>query len=127
MLSGYSYDIRYRNTTSHANADALSRLPLVRERPDEEIEDCAEYLVRQLEQLPVTVAALREATSRDPVLAKVLQFVQAGWPQVVQEEILKPYTKRQLELSTEQGCLMWGIHVVNITGQGPRRATWRSH
>ena len=124
LLSGYSYDIRYRNTTSHANADVLSRLPLVRERPDEEIEDCAEYLVRQLEQLPVTVAALREATSRDPVLAKVLQFVQAGWPQVVQEEILKPYTERQLELSTEH---MWGIHVVNITGQGPRRATWRSH
>ena len=97
---------------------------MVRERLDEEIEDCAEYLVRQLEQLPVTVAALREATSRDPVLAKVLQFVQAGWPQVVQEEILKPYTERQLELSTEH---MWGIHVVNITGQGPRRATWRSH
>ena len=40
LLSGYSYDIRYRNTTCRANADALSRLPLVRERPDEEIEDC---------------------------------------------------------------------------------------
>ena len=44
--------------TLHANADALSRLPLVMERPDEEIEDCAEYLVSQLEQLPVKVATL---------------------------------------------------------------------
>ena len=73
---------------------------------------CAEYLVCQLEQLPVTVAALQEATSRDPVLAKVLHFVQAGWPQVVLEEMLKPYMERQLELSTKQGCLMWGICVV---------------
>ena len=40
LLSGHSYDIRYRNTTSNANADALSRLPLVMEQPDEEIEDC---------------------------------------------------------------------------------------
>ena len=90
LLSGYSYDIRYRNTTLHANAGALSRLPLVMERQDEEIEDCAEYLVRQLEQLPVTVATLQEATSRDPVLAKLLQFVLTRWPQVVQEELSKP-------------------------------------
>ena len=80
--------------------------------PDEEIEDCAEYLVCQLEQIPVTVA-LREATSRDPVLAKVLQFVQAGWPQVVQEEMVKQYAERQLELSMKQGCLMWGICVLS--------------
>ena len=60
----------------------------------------------------MTVAALREATSRDPVLGKVLQFVQSGWPPVVQEEMLKPYMERQIELSTEQGCLMWGIRVL---------------
>ena len=79
LFSRYSYDIRYRSTTLHANADALSRIPLVMERRDEEIKDCAEYIVRPLEQLPVTVATLREATSREPVLAKVLQFVQTGW------------------------------------------------
>ena len=108
LLSGYSYDIRYRSTTLHANADALSRLPFIVECPElEEMDDGAEYMIRQLEQLPVTVASLQEATSRDPVLAKVLQFVQTGWPLVVQEEILKPYMDRQLELSTQQGCLMW--------------------
>ena len=76
------------------------------------MDDGAEYMIWQLEQLLVTVASLQEATSRDPVLAKVLQFVQTGWPLVVQEEILKPYMDRQLELSTQQGCLMWGIRVV---------------
>lgn len=41
-----------------------------------------------------------------------MQFVLSGWPLVVQEEMLKPYMERQLELSTKQGCLMWGIRVV---------------
>ena len=114
LLWGYFYDICYRSTTLQANADALSRLPLIVECPEpEEKDDGAEYMIRQLEQLPVTVASLQEATSRDPVLAKVLQFVQTGWPLVVQEEILKPpYMDRQLELSTQQGCFMWGIRVV---------------
>eukprot|EP00731_Ephydatia_muelleri_P006519 Em0003g767a len=65
-------------------------LPLVRDCPDEEIEDCAEYLVRQLEQLPVTVAALREATSKDPVLAKdkVLEELHGGHIRVVKMKAL---------------------------------------
>ena len=50
-------------------------------------------------------------------------------PQVVQEEMLKQYTERQLELSTEQGCHVGytGSRPTIIAGQGPRRTTWRSH
>ena len=127
LLWGYSYDICYRSTTLQANADALSRLPLIVECPEpEEKDDGAEYMIRQLEQLPVTVASLQEATSRDPVLAKVLQFVQTGWPLVVQEEILQPpYMDRQLELSTQQGCLMWGIRVV--VPQHCSSRSWRNY
>ena len=65
-LSMFQYTLQFRNTTAHANADALSRLPL-----------------------PVTTAVARvgasnrslsrfacNATRRDPQLASVLQFVQ---------------------------------------------------
>ncbi|KAL5502755.1 hypothetical protein EMCRGX_G009576 [Ephydatia muelleri] len=126
LLSGYSYDIRYRNTTSHANADALSRLPLVRERPDEEIEDCG-ISSTSAGTASCDSSSLARSYLKGPSASKSFAVCTSRVATVVQEEILKPYTERQLELSTEQGCLMWGIHVVNITGQGPRRATWRSH
>ena len=34
LLSGYHYDIEFRATTAHANADALSRLPLPQTGPE---------------------------------------------------------------------------------------------
>ena len=34
LLSAYTYDIEFRNTTAHGTADALSRLPLPRKGPE---------------------------------------------------------------------------------------------
>ena len=34
LLSAFSYDIRYRSTTAHANTDGLSHLPLPDSKPD---------------------------------------------------------------------------------------------
>ena len=48
---------------------------------------------------------------QDPVLAKVLNYTQNGWPSSVGPE-LKPFFDQRLEITVEAGCLMWGIKVV---------------
>eukprot|EP00731_Ephydatia_muelleri_P032793 Em0024g337a len=92
LLSEYTFHIRYRSTHCHGNADALSRLPLTEatevERQDrEELDDCPEFRLNQLEQIPVTTAVLRDATAKDPVLSRVLEYIQVGWPVDIPEEL----------------------------------------
>ncbi|KAL5510573.1 hypothetical protein EMCRGX_G006138 [Ephydatia muelleri] len=81
VLSEYTFHIRYRSTHCHGNADALSCLSLTEatevERQDrEELDDCPEIRLNQLEQIPVTTAVLRDATAKDPVLSRVLEYIQ---------------------------------------------------
>ena len=39
LLSAYQYDIVYRSTTKHSNADCLFRLPIKIDKPTEAIEE----------------------------------------------------------------------------------------
>ena len=68
-------------------------------------------LMEHLENSLVTTTEIRKTTARDPVLAHVLQNVQSGWPDECGDEELKPYWSRITELSTQQGCLLWGSGV----------------
>ena len=75
VLAEHTFHIRYRSTHCHGNADALSRLPLmedtaVKRQDREELDDCPEFRLNQLEQIPVTTAVLRNATAKDPVLSR---------------------------------------------------------
>ena len=45
------------------------------------------------------------------MLSKVRRFVQHGWPRAV-DSVLKPYQSRQLELSIQNNCLLWGNRIV---------------
>ena len=58
-----------------------------------------------------SVQDIQEATRRDAVLSKVYRYVQGGWPSQVADE-LRPYRDCQTELTTESGCLMWGIQMI---------------
>ena len=53
----------------------------------------------------------RQTRCRDPVLSKVYCFVRDGWPSETSNE-LKPFRNQEMELSIENGCLMWGIRVL---------------
>ncbi len=83
ILSAYDFQIEYKPTKAHANADGLSRLPaasvsspsLETCRPDLEV-----FNMRQMEALPVTSEQLRTATRRDPVLSRVVNYTKRGWP-----------------------------------------------
>ena len=51
--------------------------------------------------LPVTATKIQQETRKDPVLSKVLTFVQSGWPADVPSE-LKPFKSRESELDLDK-------------------------
>ena len=113
FLSGYDYNIQFKPTQAHSNADALSRLPLPVQDSYEtaDINAIHTFNVAQIEALPVTSQQVQTATRRDPTLSKVLKYVKSGWPQKVTPD-LQPYFNRRLEIGIESGCLMWGIRTI---------------
>lgn len=110
QLSAFSYDIEFKPTQEHGNADALSRLPLTATSSDVG-SDATVYNMRQIAALPLSNKDVERATRRDPILGKVLQYARKGWPGSVQEA-LKPYFQRKEELAIEGDCLLWGARVV---------------
>ena len=68
VLSGYTFDIQYRSTQAHSNADGLSRLPLPDKRPLGNQEDATAFMVGQLDALPVLATELASATRADPII-----------------------------------------------------------
>ena len=108
LLSAYSYQLEFRKTSKHGNADFLSRLPLAGTGATS-----VQYtfIIAQLQALPVTAEKLVTVTRQDPCLSRVLRYAREGWPGEVEEE-LKPYFHRRLVLSTEGDCLLWGMRVV---------------
>ena len=111
LLSAYSYDIRFKSTSAHANADGLSRLPLPWVTPEGQSPDVAIFNISQIENLPVTASEVRQATRTDPVLSKVMEFTQQGWPQSVIKD-LEPFKGKASELTIESECLLWGVRVI---------------
>eukprot|EP00079_Xenopus_tropicalis_P035717 XP_017949488.1 PREDICTED: uncharacterized protein K02A2.6-like [Xenopus tropicalis] len=108
LLLAYDYDIVYRRSQDHGNADALSRLPCpyTTDVHDESVI----FQVSFAEELPISCKDIAAATSRDPLIAKVWDFTSKGWPNYSSDKILN-FEKRD-ELSIDQGCLLWGIRVV---------------
>ena len=79
-LSMFEYKLKFWNTSAHANADALSRLPLpvkpaVSQTPQELV-----LLMDYLSDSPVTASQIQECTRKNPQLAPIVQFVQQGCP-----------------------------------------------
>ena len=68
-------------------------------------------LMEHLQDSPVTADDIRVWTRRDPLLAKVLQFVKDGWPDQCEDD-MKPFVSRKQELSLHKGCILWGTRVV---------------
>ena len=112
LLSAYQYDMQYWNGEEHANADALSRLPMAGVPSEEEqLRDVEVHNILQLEALPITNQQLKLATERDPLLSQVRQYIREGWPPVVPEEF-KAYLSRKQELTLQNDCILWGSRVV---------------
>ena len=111
ILSAYKYEIEFRPTGKHGNADGLSRLPLSGISPEEASSDPRVFNISQMESLPVTVRQLRSATHSDRLLSKVYRYVKGSWPHQF-PKCLQPFSDRRNELTVEEGCLLWGYRVI---------------
>ncbi|XP_062606687.1 uncharacterized protein K02A2.6-like [Saccostrea cucullata] len=114
FLSGYDYDIMYKNTKAHGNADSLSRLPLSDCESDDDYQDIDLMYLPQFETLPITSDRIRQETGRDPVTVKVYGYTMNGWNFSVKadDKELYRYFTRKDELTIHNGCLLWGMRVV---------------
>lgn len=112
-LSMFEYTLRFRRTMAHANADALSRLPLpiepaVISSPPELV-----LLTEHLATSPVSAGQIRAQTQRDPVLSQAVQYLEQGWPDSMEKTSpIYPFFTRRTELSLFEGCILWGSRVV---------------
>ena len=112
-LSQFEYRLTFRRTTAHANADALSRLPLPVQPEIEQPPPEMVLLCQHLDDSPITAKHIQEKTSKDPLLSTVEQYVLQGWPNSISAQpALRPFFERKLELSVYQGCILWGSRVV---------------
>ncbi|UYV73515.1 hypothetical protein LAZ67_10003901, partial [Cordylochernes scorpioides] len=137
-LAAYTYEIKFRRTQDHGNADLLSRLPV---ESDETPVLNQTFILSYVEDLPVTAAEIGVETKKDEVLSVVKRDTQQGWPERV-GEYLRPYFQRKLELTMDGECLLWGMRVIipsslrknmlsclheTHSGMGKMKAVARSH
>ena len=111
----------------HTNADALSRLPLSTTRQEPPKPPEVVYLMEYLDTTSVTSKQIGDWTDHDPVLSKVRDWIQSGWPQKkpVDPE-LNPYWMRRYELSVECRCVLWGSRVI-VPSKGRKRVLAMLH
>ena len=80
ILQAFQYDIEYRKSELHVNADILSRLP----DPDETAgEEPIVYNVSCVNDIPLSAINIATETRNDTILAQVCGYVMAGWPNYV--------------------------------------------
>ena len=112
-MSTFEYTLKFHNTTAHANADALSRLPLPVEPAVPQLPPELVLLADHLSNSPVTADQIRDCTRKDPQLAQIVQFVQQGWPSSYpSSDLISSFYEKRMELLLYEGCLLWANRVV---------------
>ena len=122
LLSQYEYEIEYRKTNKHGNADALSRLPIGLDVEFDREEDDADVdIVCTIKNIgsqlnPTDPGVLVKESSKDVVVSTVMSYTTKGWP--YKEETtstsseIKEFRKLENSLSVSNGCLLYGNRVV---------------
>ncbi|XP_054742683.1 uncharacterized protein K02A2.6-like [Anastrepha obliqua] len=112
-LMGYQFQIKYRKTTNHANADALSRLP---SGPDEDFDNGEINQVVAI-QTPIDIEVIRKSTNSDKILQRVKKYIQKGWPHKLSpnDQDLRPYFNRKLSLITQNDLILLQRDVTRVT------------
>ena len=116
-LMGYNYNIRYKNTHAHANADVLSRLPMKSDKSfiDDDTMEIS-FIHRQLiEQFPLNANEIALATTNDHTLCQVRQFILTKWPSSFcrsKNSHLVPYFNCRHTLSVINNCILKDVQVI---------------
>lgn len=109
LLGAYEYKIVYKPGKDQANADALSRLPLP--QMDDEEDSGQVFMLDVMDNPPIKTSQIQQWTAKDLILSQVRAWCLKGWPNKVDIQF-KAYSQRRLELSVEDGCVLWGARVV---------------
>lgn len=64
FLQSFDYEIRFRRSADHANADALSRISLTQTWPENVIEESEAVELSYIETLPLIANELMQATAQ---------------------------------------------------------------
>lgn len=118
FLNQFDFQIEYRNTSRHQNADALSRLPHGEDENFDKEESADDVdIVCAISNLSFQIQApdpgsLQKETAKDPVLSRVIRFTREGWPQNTNDVDLEKFRKLADSLTTLHGCLLYGTRVV---------------
>jgi hypothetical protein len=130
ILSNYSFTIQYVKTESFGSADVLSRLIANSCRPAEEvvISTCCLYtdwnfahvevelsvnVMESVDELPIPVKDIVEATASDETLQEVLRHMRDGWPKKSPKPELDAYFVKRDSLSLVEGCLFYSHLTTN--------------
>jgi hypothetical protein len=111
-LANFDYDIVYKHTTQHNNADGPSHLPIYICKDDVDVEADEFRFVNymHLPHQPVNCIDIAEATKEDSVLSKVVDYILYGWPMKLTEDV-KPYETNKNEYSVD-GFFSWKNRIV---------------
>jgi hypothetical protein len=115
FLMGYTYHIHYKSTHCHANADALSRLPI---RDDDSVIDDDTMNINFIQaelhnQWPLKATEIAAATDKDETLQLVRKFTLTKWPDSkVKNPKLLPYYNHRNFLSVINGCILRDTQVI---------------
>lgn len=69
LLSAYDYNICYKSTTDHGNANGFSRLPLPSATPSMDTGGATSFNIGQIQAFPMTFQDIQKATRHDEILA----------------------------------------------------------
>jgi transposase InsO family protein len=112
-LRAYNFEVRYRPTKQHSNADGLSRLPLGADTTfdcteEKEEAEFAHLIAGQLFDSPIDGTHIASETDKDAVLSEVKQRIQKGWfsKPSGNTEYLRPYWNVKDRLFIQDGIIL---------------------
>ena len=110
-LHQYNFDVKYVSGSKNQVADMLSRL-IHDTKPSKPTDEDMPVLEIQLDVL-VNLADLTKASSEDPILQQVRQYIQNGWPPHSPSSELEPYFRLRNELSVfNESCVARGFRAI---------------
>ena len=110
ILSAYNYELIFKSRRKHGDTDSMNHLSF---QPD----DCESLVlenyvfITELCYSPTTSKDVAWYSARDPIIAKVMDYINNWWPAKIEEQC-KLYLRRTNKLCINLSCLKWGNRVV---------------
>ncbi|KAK7575920.1 hypothetical protein V9T40_012206 [Parthenolecanium corni] len=106
FLQGFNYEIKYRRSEDHSNADFLSRFP-VEPAAENKVDEPSVVNMNQIAVLPMAMQELADESARDVEIAQILKQLNSELPKDAHLKQPNVFT----EFTVEKGCVLYGTRV----------------